>query len=68
MPERRPPRASSKKDLRKLATYLNARTDHRFRRGKGKVGRREEQWRARLYVFALALAAVVLWGLWREFF
>lgn len=61
------PSANPRKDLKKLATYLSARTDHRFRR-KGKVSYSENQWRSRLYVFAVLLAAVGLWSLCREFF
>jgi hypothetical protein len=60
------PSANRKKDLKKLATYLSARTDHRFRR-KAKTTHNELQWRSRLYVLAVLLAAVGAWSLWREF-
>jgi len=61
------PSANPKKDLKKLATYLSARTDHRFRR-KAKTSHNELQWRTRLYVLTALLATVGLWSVWREFF
>jgi hypothetical protein len=56
-----------KSERRKLATYLAARNSHRFERRRASPHQAAE-WRTRLVIIALLLAAIGLWGIWREFF
>jgi len=52
----------------KLATLLGAQTKHPGRAQKSKAASGEAiHWRIRLLIVSLALLALGLWGIWREF-